>query len=98
MINLQVRSGIGDILARGACGMEWTNDFQRLSGPEFPLLGGLLPYVDTVFNRRQVGMLRNELDLPVAHEVLGDAVVAEIIRLCADVEEEPHRYLWFVGD
>lgn len=66
-----------------------------------PLLVGVDPYGDTVFNRfqveqqlpREVEYLRRELEGTTERQMLD-----ELERLMAVVTERVHRYLWFVGD
>ncbi|PAZ13714.1 hypothetical protein CLM62_22845 [Streptomyces sp. SA15] len=98
MINLQVRSENGDIVSSGSCGLEWTESLGRIDADEFPFLGSLLPYADTMFNSRQTERLRREIAHQSVRELLGPDTVAEIERLCLQVEEGSHLYLWFLGD
>lgn len=74
------------------------NSLQKIDDEEFPFLGGILPYADTIFNSRQTERLRREIASHRIGEVLGKDSVAEIERLCLQVEHGSHLYLWFVGD
>ncbi|MFY1687329.1 hypothetical protein [Plantactinospora sp. WMMB782] len=98
MIDLQVRTEVGDIVARGDRGFEWTQEFIDLDRSAYPLLSGVCAYLDTVFNQRQVPMLAEELDRLPQGRVLSEASRTEIRRLCAVVSERSHHYLWFLGD
>ncbi|HEY8983604.1 MAG TPA: hypothetical protein VIU15_29005 [Streptomyces sp.] len=97
MLTVQVRGESGNIVLRGECRLDW-QDLQYVSGDEFPHLGGILPYADTMFNARQVVKVRQEAGSPRIRELLGDGVVEEIERLCLAVEGGSHLYLWFLGD
>ncbi|MGB2567584.1 hypothetical protein ACPFP2_03905 [Micromonospora citrea] len=99
MIDLEVRDESGVVQQHGNCGLEWFATIGRLNEEEFPFLGGsLLPYADTMFNSRQVKRLRRELSCAPVRDVLGADVVAEIDRLCSQVENGVGLYLWFLGD
>jgi hypothetical protein len=100
MIDLQVRDESGRVVERGArgTGMAWTQEFIDLDSSEYPMLGGLCAYLDTVFNQRQLHMLLQELDRLPAGAVIPEHSRAEIRRLAALVKTESHRYLWFCGD
>jgi hypothetical protein len=97
VINIQVRRERGDIVERGDCRLNWS-DVQRIDQDQFPYLGSLLPYADTMFNSRQTSRIRLELEERRIREVLGKEAVAEIGRLCRYVESGSHLYLWFLGD
>ncbi|MEV7738961.1 hypothetical protein AB0O75_44170 [Streptomyces sp. NPDC088921] len=93
---MQVRGDSGDVIARAEGGVEWTSAFGDLNPALFPMLWGLIPYGDAVFNHRQVSLLLAELDrLPAA---CGGDWVGQARELCQVVEQGSHRYLWFVGD
>ncbi|WP_328980720.1 hypothetical protein [Streptomyces canus] len=93
---MQVRGDSGDVVARAEDGVEWTSAFSDLDPGLFPMLWGLIPYGDAVFNHRQVSLLLAELDrLPAA---CGGDWVGQARELCRVVEQGSHRYLWFVGD
>ncbi|MCT2590918.1 hypothetical protein LHJ74_13530 [Streptomyces sp. N2-109] len=93
---MQVRGDSSDVVARAECGLQWTSAFGDLNPGLFPMLWGLIPYGDAVFNHRQVSLLLAELDrLPAA---CGGDWVGQARKLCQVVEQGSHRYLWFVGD
>lgn len=93
---MQVRGDSGGVIARAEGGLRWTSAFGDLNPGLFPMLWGLIPYGDAVFNHRQVSLLLAELDrLPAA--CAGDWV-GQARELCQVVEQGSHRYLWFVGD
>ncbi|WP_152645126.1 hypothetical protein [Kitasatospora griseola] len=98
MINVQVRTESGEIVLRGSCRLDWMETVQRIDDDKFPFLGSLLPYADTMFNSRQAERLRREIANPSVREIIGQDSVAEIERLCLQVESGSHLYLWFLGD
>ncbi|MEH1017874.1 hypothetical protein V6U90_33040 [Micromonospora sp. CPCC 206060] len=98
MIDLQVRTESGEIVARGSVGLDWVSTLQYVNEDDFPLLGGLLPYGDTVFNSRQAGRLRRELAGLSIQGLIDYETAAEIESLCRQVESGSHLYLWFLGD
>lgn len=57
MNNVQVRGESGTIKARAEHGVVWSSALAGLDRRMFPMLGHLLPYADTAFNRRQVSTL-----------------------------------------
>ncbi|MDQ1033497.1 hypothetical protein QF035_011079 [Streptomyces umbrinus] len=94
MIDLQVRDEIGNILAHSA-GVSWDESLVEIDRADLPMIAGLCPYADTIFNSWQRPMLLEELDrLPAERGPWVDRVRA----MCRTAEEESHRYLWFVGD
>ncbi|GAA2313547.1 hypothetical protein GCM10010149_76050 [Nonomuraea roseoviolacea subsp. roseoviolacea] len=97
MIDVQVRTESGDIVVHGSCGLDW-KAVGRIDEDEFPFLGSLLPYADTMFNSRQTERLRREIADQSVSQILGRDAVAEIERLCLQVKNGPHLYLWFLGD
>lgn len=97
MINLQVRSENGTIEAQANHGVVWGPELAALDQSVFPMLGHLLPYADTMFNRRQVSTLLTEVpQLPPG--VLTAEFARELAELGQAVLDGPHLYLWFVGD
>jgi hypothetical protein len=98
MIDAQIRTESGEVVLHGTCGLDWTQTVRRIDGERFPFLGSLLPYADTMFNSLQVERLRREIADESVREILGQDSVAEIERLCLQVESGTHLYLWFLGD
>jgi len=98
VIDIQVRGESGDVIARATCGLQWTEELAGLDSATYPMLCGLLPYADAMFNHRQTEMLLREVDRLPAGSVLDNVQRAEIRRLCETVDDGSHRYLWFVGD
>jgi hypothetical protein len=99
MINMQVRSGGGEIVTRGSTpGIPWSDALAQIDRETFPCLGGLLPYADTMFNERQVERLRVEVVSQSVRDILGEETAAEIEALCRQVENGSNLYLWFLGD
>ena len=58
------------------------------------------PYGDTVFNTLQIPTFLRELSLVEEHATTDQhrRFIAELRRLASRCQEEPHRYLKFVGD
>lgn len=94
---MQVRSETGDVLAKGAVGIPWAEaTIGGLDASAFPILAGVCPYQDTVFNGWQQPILLAELDrLPVERQ--GPWVEA-LRAMCRTAGEGQHRYVWLVGD
>jgi hypothetical protein len=66
---------------------------------DLPLLGGVDPYDNTVFNRRQAGRVRMELEaLRASGSGEFEEVIDAIDSLIDLVSQRPHRYLFFNGD
>jgi hypothetical protein len=64
-----------------------------------PLLSGVDPYDNTVFNRLQVRDVRAELDsLRDAGDFEDLVLWTELVELIELVNAKPHRYLLFSGD
>ena len=64
----------------------------------FPMLGHVLPYEDTRFNRSQVRALLGDLDrLPSDHPLPAD-IRTDLRALCEMVLANVHHQLWFYGD
>ncbi|MFF0261686.1 hypothetical protein ACFYR2_23025 [Streptomyces microflavus] len=98
MINTQVRTETGEIVLRGSCMLDWMKTVQHIDEDEFPFLGSLLPYADTMFNSRQAERLRREMASQSVRAIIGQDSAAEIESLCLRVENGSHLYLWFLGD
>ncbi|MCG7524990.1 hypothetical protein MHW47_11145 [Streptomyces sp. OfavH-34-F] len=97
MINVQVRGESGTVEARAEHGLAWGPELAALNQSEFPMLGHLLPYADTVFNSRQVVTLLAEVPrLPPG--IVTDALARELLDLGQTVLDGQHLYLWFLGD
>jgi len=98
MMDIQVRTELGEIVLRGSCGLDWVETLQHVDEDKFPFLGSMLPYADTMFNSRQARKLRREILHESIRDIIGKDAVAEIERLCQQVENGSHLYLWFLGD
>lgn len=94
---MQVQTENGTVIERSSHGINWFKELSGLAG-EYPMLSGIDPYSDTVFNERRVPLLLGELDRMPPGEVLDEASRAEIRRLCDVVRGGVHLYLWFIGD
>ncbi|WP_304454574.1 hypothetical protein [Nocardiopsis sp. YSL2] len=83
-----IHPGIGDFLRRVE------------SHSDFPMLGWVDPYDDTVFNSRQISAVLAEL-ASVSREFPESgrpSVVEELVAIAKLVPLKPHRYLIFSGD
>lgn len=69
---------------------------------EFPMLGHIDPYGNTVYNRGQMNTLLLELervrDNLSTTEVDKEKDIEELDSICTEGMKKPHRFLWFVGD
>jgi hypothetical protein len=98
MINMQVRSENRDVVTHGSHGIIWSEALGQVDQDKFPYLSSLLPYADAVFNKRQAERLRLEVSHQSIRDIIGGGAAAEVERLCREVENGSHLYLWFVGD
>lgn len=94
---MQVRSESGEVLARSEVGLAWAENMTAGLDPErFPMLAGICPFEDTVFNSIQRQMLAAELDrLPA--ERRGPWAEA-LWSMCQTAAAGSHRYVWLIGD
>ncbi len=69
-------------------------------GDAYPMLAGIDPYGDTIFNPRQARrFLREWADLVSNARTREErALVSEIERLARRCADEVHKYLRFIGD
>jgi hypothetical protein len=97
VIGMQVRGEDGSVLAEGGHQLEWESaTVAGLDRSQFPMLTGICPYEDTVFNSWQRPMLLAELDrLPPERQGPWAGALRE---LCCTAEAGLGRYVWFVGD
>lgn len=67
---------------------------------EHPMLAGVDPHGNAIFNARQMRRIRLEAEALLAGELtLGQRLALEgVVELCDAGQRPPHRYLWFVGD
>jgi hypothetical protein len=96
MINLQVRHESGTVVAGSEHGIAWDESLAEIERSQFPMLAGVCPFADTVFNTWQIPMLLEELGRLPAER--GGPWVDAVRALCRTAEEGSHRYVWFVGD
>ncbi len=71
-----------------------------IDSASFPLLDGIDPEGNTIFNARQMRVLRDEVSrlLDSTADSEERDVLLGIVELCDEGQRPPHRYLWFVGD
>ena len=80
--------------------LPWSPPDGLLTLRETPLLYGVDPYDDTVFNRRQCEQLSREVAFLRSQSLEGNQpdMLTELDRLLGQVNRSPHRYLLFNGD
>lgn len=95
-IRIAIKSETGELLHRGGL---YSPPTEGLPNDLYPLLSGIDPYGDTVFNRLQWERLRSEAMLRLEATSSEDerTSMAELIDSWARYGR-PHSYLWFVGD
>lgn len=99
MIRVDVRSSSGDILASVAADPRFDPVLFGVDRTEYPILGHIDPYGDTILNEMQVRSLLKE----IARLGPGDKLVpvqfrASLVDLCEKSLVHPHRFLWFIGE
>ena len=69
---------------------------------EYPILGHIDPYGNTIYNRGQMETLMAELERVWRASLDADdgakAAIDGLRDVCAEGLKRPHRYLWFLGD
>ncbi len=66
---------------------------------EYPILGHVDPYGDTILNRMQVRTLLGEMDnLRSDEKIIPTGFRQSLTGLCEKCLERPHRFLWFIGE
>lgn len=63
-----------------------------------PMLRWVDAYGNTIFNARQIHVLKEEVSAAAPKDEDDEVLLAEIARLCELGGARPHRYLWFIGD
>ena len=66
----------------------------------YPLLSGIDPDGNTIFNARQMQQMLPEVEGLLATNLAEEEreSVAGVASLCLEGQRPPHRYLWFLGD
>ena len=94
---MQVKTERGEVVHVGGI---YVQSKQSIFPQQYPLLSGIDPVGDTVFNRVQAERLLREVErlsvLDISEEARGSVI--EMAGLIAVHMRRPHRYLWFVGD
>ena len=68
---------------------------------EFPMLGHVDPYGNTIFNRSQMRAIVAEIDRLVGTSAVNEQqseFLLQVKELCAEGLARQHRFLWFLGD
>lgn len=97
-ISLVLRRERGEEIHRAACSYV-PADASR-DPDKCPLLSGVDPYSNTIFNTRQMRRLLEEVRVLLETEELSDderESLDAVAALC-DEGRRVHRYLWFIGD
>lgn len=96
-ISVQLRKVRGETVVR----LSWPYDppLEAWSATDCPLLSGVDPYGDTIFNRQQMQRLADEIRslLPSASPEQRVTLTA-LALTCQRGQSPPHQYLWFIGD
>ena len=99
-ISVVLKDLAGEVLMRLACPyipvVSWADR------TEYPILGHVDPYGNTIYNRGQMETLMTELERvrrkSHAADVDAKAAIEGLREVCAEGIKKPHRYLWFLGD
>lgn len=69
---------------------------------EYPILGHVDSYGNTIYNRAQMRTIQTELQrIQDAFPQLdsdSSEVIEKLKELCSEGMKRPHRFLWFLGD
>jgi len=68
---------------------------------EFPMLGHVDPYGNTIFNRSQMRDIVAEIDRLVGSSAVDErqeGFLLKVKELCVEGLTRQHRFLWFLGD
>ena len=97
-IKVVLRKEHGDELARAE--FPYRPLDVTLDEVRFPLLNGIDPYSQTIFNARQMRYLSKEIErLRSEPSAAGEqASLEEISEMCKQGRLGAHRFLWFRGD
>jgi hypothetical protein len=65
-----------------------------------PLLSGIDPYSNTIFNARQMRQLLVEVERLMLEELSSQerASLEAVTEFCREGQRGAHRFLWFIGD
>jgi hypothetical protein len=97
MRRIDVRSARGDVLQ--SVSAEGFDPVRKgISRTEYPILGHIDPYGDTVFNRMQVRTLMEEIARLECADIISGQLRDSIIELCERCLARPHQFLWFIGE
>jgi hypothetical protein len=74
--------------------------FKVIENPNFPLLDSAHPYLDVMYNTRQMPRLLTEAQRLLEDDLEPEerASLEELAALCREGMQRTHRYLWFIGD
>jgi hypothetical protein len=69
-------------------------------GGQYPLLSGIDPYSNTIFNARQMRQLLVEVERLMLEGVSRQerASLEAVAEFCREGQRGAHRFLWFIGD
>lgn len=68
---------------------------------EFPMLGHVDPYGNTIFNRSQMRVIMDEIDRLVGAPMMNEKQAEFLLKvkeICVEGLTRQHRFLWFLGD
>ena len=105
-MGIEVGIWTGDVIPAG--GVEYRAEASHVVSPEmyqdetYPLLSGIDPYTNTIFNRLQMTRVIDELERRIETMDAGPRrrSVERVLALARESRDDsgPHAYLVFVGD
>ncbi|WP_433270957.1 hypothetical protein ACQPZF_11205 [Actinosynnema sp. CS-041913] len=97
-ISVVLKDGAGTVLIR--MDRPYLPLVGRTDRDQYPMLGHVDPYGNTIFNRGQMATLVAELERVSKAGPQGErsAVAKELVAICVEGQRKPHRFLWFIGD
>lgn len=96
-ISVQLRKESGDIVAR--LDRPYDAPSAAWDAGVYPLLSGVDPYGNTIFNGRQMERLADEIRSLLPSTSQEQKLMLTALALaCQRGQSPPHQYLWFIGD
>jgi hypothetical protein len=99
MIRVDLKSARGQTLRSLTADPDFDPVLAGIDRTQYPMLGHLDPYGDTILNRMQVGTLLAEVStLRSELAIIPHSFADELEDMCAECLRRPHHFLWFVGE
>ena len=94
---MQVKTESGEVVHDGGV---YVPSKRSVFPQQYPLLSGIDPYGDTIFNRQQCERLIREAEVLIAADITDEErqSLVELAGMFTLHMRRPHRYLWFSGD